>query len=62
MIAGYLFKLPPVIHGLVAILVGALAAGIWAGIVGVLKSKFGINEVISSIMLNWIALYMNNYF
>ena len=62
MMAGYLLNLPPVIHGLVAILVGALAAGIWAGIVGMLKAKFGVNEVISSIMLNWIALYLNNYF
>ncbi len=60
-IAGYLLKLPPVIHGIVAILIGALAGGLWAGIVGFLKAKRGVNEVISSIMLNWIALYFNNY-
>lgn len=59
--AGYLLELPPVIHSIVAILIGALAGGIWAGIVGVLKAKRGVNEVISSIMLNWVALYLNNY-
>ena len=60
--AGYFLNLPPVLHALVAILIGALAGGIWGGLVGILKSKFGVNEVISSIMLNWIALYLNNYF
>lgn len=60
--AGYFLKLPPILHVIVAISAGALAAGIWGGIVGILKAKFGVNEVISSIMLNWIALYLNNYF
>lgn len=60
-LVGYFFKLPPVLHVIVALIAGALAAGLWAGIAGILKSKFGVNEVISSIMLNWIALYLNNY-
>lgn len=61
-VAGYYLNLPPVIHAIVAILAGVLAASIWGGIVGLLKSRFGINEVITSIMLNWIALYLNNWF
>lgn len=60
-IAGYFLNLPPVIHAIVALLVGAMAGGIWAGIVGLLKAKSGVNEVISSIMLNWIALYLSNF-
>lgn len=60
--AGYFLDLPPFIHVIVAILIGALAAGIWGGIIGILKAKFGVHEVISSIMMNWIALYLNNYF
>lgn len=56
----YITFLPPVIHAVVCILVAALAAGIWGGIVGLLKAKRGVNEVISSIMLNWIALYLSN--
>ena len=34
---------------------------VYAGIVGVLKARFGIHEVITSIMLNWIALYFSNW-
>ena len=61
-LAGYFIEgLPPFIHVLVIIALAALASGIWAGIAGVLKAKFGVNEVISTIMLNWIALYLNNY-
>ncbi|NLY19964.1 MAG: ABC transporter permease [Tissierellia bacterium] len=59
--AGVLFNLPPVIHAIVAILCGALFGAIWGGLVGLFKAKFKVNEVISSIMLNWTALYLNNY-
>lgn len=44
-----------------AVIAGALAGGFWAGIAGFLKAKRGINEVITTIMLNWIALYFSNY-
>lgn len=60
-LAGYYLNLPPVIHVVVAILLAATAAGIWGGFAGYLKAKFGINEVISTIMLNWIAFYLSNY-
>lgn len=59
-VGAYVSFLPKGIHALVAIIAGALAAGIWGGIVGFLKARRGVNEVISSIMLNWIALYLNN--
>lgn len=58
---GYFFKLPPVIHAIVAMAIASLAAGIWGGLAGAMKSKFGVNEVITTIMLNWIALYLNNF-
>ncbi|WBW49717.1 ABC transporter permease [Peptoniphilus equinus] len=60
-VIGYLLHLPPVIHAVFALLVGGLFGGLWGGIVGLLKSRFGINEVISSIMFNWIAFYFSNY-
>lgn len=60
-LVGVLLELPWYIHGPLAILVGALAGGLWAGLVGYLKAKRGVNEVISSIMLNWTALYLANY-
>lgn len=58
---GAFVDLPPVIHPIVCIAGGILAGAIWGGIVGLLKARFGINEVISSIMFNWVAFYLNNY-
>jgi general nucleoside transport system permease protein len=43
------------------VLSGVLAGMIFGGIIGYLKAKFGIHEVITSIMLNWIALYLSNF-
>jgi ABC-type uncharacterized transport system permease subunit len=53
--------LPWIIHAPLAVIVGALIGGLWGAIVGYLKAKRGVNEVITSIMLNWIALYLSNY-
>ncbi len=40
----------------------AMAAGaVWGVIVGFLKTKWGINEVLSMIMFNWIAFYFSNF-
>ncbi len=42
--------------------IAAMAAGaIWGIIVGFLKTKWGINEVLSMIMFNWIAFYFSNF-
>lgn len=60
-LAGYFLKLPAVLHIPTVLLIGMLAAGLWAAIAGYLKAKYGVHEVIATIMLNWIALYLNNY-
>ena len=40
----------------------AMAAGaVWGIVVGFLKTKWGINEVLSMIMFNWIAFYLSNF-
>ena len=44
-------------HVLLAIVGATLAGAAWAGIAGVLKATTGAHEVISTIMLNYIALY-----
>ena len=49
--------LAPLPHVLFALVAGTLAGAAWAGIAGVLKATAGANEVISTIMLNWIAIY-----
>ncbi len=43
------------------LLMGILAGAIWGGIAGFLKARFGIHEVITTIMLNYIALHTSNY-
>ena len=42
-------------------LAAMLAGAIWGIIVGFLKTKWGINEVLSMIMFNWIAFYLSNF-
>ncbi|NGM82553.1 ABC transporter permease [Paenibacillus sp. 7124] len=44
-----------------AVIGAGLFGGLWAGIAGYLKAKRGINEVITTIMMNWVALYLANY-
>ena len=58
---GILCDLPAVLEIPLVILAGALAGGLYGGIAGYLKARFGINEVITTIMLNWIALYLCNF-
>ena len=60
-VLGIVLDLPPVIHAVVCLAAAALAGGIWSLIVGVLKVKRGIHEVLSFIMFNWIAFYLSNY-
>lgn len=43
------------------VLAGVLAGAVFGGIIGFLKARFGIHEVITSIMLNWIGLYLSNF-
>lgn len=54
--------LPSIIIILLVLVCGALGGAIWAGITGFLKAKLGINEVITSIMLNYTSLYVSNFF
>ena len=50
--------LPHVLFGLVA---AALGGALWAAIAGVLKASTGAHEVITTIMLNWIAYWGGSY-
>jgi len=51
-------QLPGFIHIVAAIVAGALAGAVWAGIAGLLKALVGAHEVISTIMLNWVAVWV----
>lgn len=46
----------PVFGVIIAIIFGAIFGGAWAAIAGLLKSRLGVNEIIVTIMLNFIAI------
>lgn len=58
---GILLDLPAVLEIPLIIGAGMLSGALYGGLAGLLKAKFGINEVITTIMLNWIALYLCNF-
>lgn len=43
---------------ILCILASLIAGGIWGGIVGLLKAKYKVSEVVATIMMNYIALYL----
>lgn len=58
---GFAWDLPIGLHLLLAILGGAVGGAVWGLIPGVLKAQAGANEVIVTIMLNYIAVYLISY-
>lgn len=60
-VLGIVLKLPAGLHAIVCLAAAAAAGCIWSLIVGILKVKRGIHEVLSFIMFNWIAFYLSNY-
>jgi simple sugar transport system permease protein len=53
--------LPFIIHMPLALLAGSLAGALWASIAGALKAYTGAHEVITTIMLNFIAINITDY-
>jgi len=60
-IVGWAFKLPAVIHVPLMLLSGALAGGLYALIAAWLKAYRGINEILSTIMLNYPAFFFTHF-
>ena len=61
-VVGILFTdLPSVVLIPFCFLAAMLAGAVWGIIVGFLKTKWGINEVLAMIMFNWIAFYLSNF-
>ncbi len=53
--------MPGFLHIVLAVVAACLAGAAWAGIAGLLKATVGANEVISTIMLNYTALWIGFY-
>lgn len=50
--------LTPVLHILLAIVAASVSGALYGGIAGLLKATVGAHEVITTIMLNWIAVWV----
>jgi simple sugar transport system permease protein len=59
---GFSLHLPYGIHLIVALLAGLIGGALWGGLVGLLRARTGAHEVITTIMLNYIAYYLLFYF
>ena len=55
---GFMWPMPASIHWLVCVLAGLIGGMIWGFIPGILKALFNVNEVITSIMFNYIGMYL----
>ncbi len=52
---------PGVLLAPLTLLVGALAGAVWGGVPGILKARLGVNEILSTVMMNQIAIQLMYY-
>jgi simple sugar transport system permease protein len=55
---GFAWHLPVGLHLLVGIVAGILGGALWGGLTGWLKARTGAHEVITTIMFNYVAVYL----
>jgi simple sugar transport system permease protein len=58
---GFTYDLPRVLHVVLAVAAGFAGGAAWGAIAGVLKARTGAHEVITTIMLNYVAYYLLDY-
>lgn len=61
-VLGYIVELPPVVHAIACLLAAGLAGMVWVAIPAVMRLFFRINEYITTMMMNFIATLMCDYF
>lgn len=54
----YAVDLPAPIHVFLSLLAAVIFGILWLGIAGLLKFRFGANELLTTVMLNYIAVYL----
>ncbi len=55
---GFMWDLPDGIHWMVCVLAGMVGGMLWGFIPGIFKALLNVNEVITSIMFNYIGMYL----
>jgi simple sugar transport system permease protein len=58
---GFSIAVPAIIHIPVALMAAIVAGAIWGGLAGLLRARTGAHEVITTIMLNFVALFLVDY-
>ena len=58
---GFTLSVPTVLHIPLALLGAVIGGAVWGGFAGLLKARTGAHEVITTIMLNFIALFLVDY-
>ncbi|MBW7959430.1 MAG: ABC transporter permease [Candidatus Promineofilum sp.] len=58
---GIYLHLPPILHIPLILVVGFIAGGAYGLLIAFLKNRFGVSELISTIMMNYVAIYLLNY-
>jgi general nucleoside transport system permease protein len=53
-------KAPPGVHVVLVLLAAMAAGGLWGAIPGYLKARFNVHEVVMTIMMNYVAINLNN--
>lgn len=60
-VIGYSFELPPIVHVILCLLLAGLAGLVYAFFPAILKLFCNVNELISTLMLNFIAVLLTEY-
>jgi simple sugar transport system permease protein len=59
-LVGQIKGIDPSIHWVIALMAGTMAGAIWGFVPGLIKALANVNEVVSTIMMNYIALHMSS--
>ena len=57
----FYFPQVPGLHWIMAVIAAIAAGAVWGGVVGYFKARFSVSEVVATIMMNYIALYLSRY-
>lgn len=60
-LCGYLISVPAPLHVPLALLMGALGGVLWAALPALLKVKRGVHEIVTTMMMNGIAVLLTDY-